>query len=186
MEAMKMVTIISETEAVPSSYPAAPSGLSTAAAALPAAMVWNRIEQWVAHRWTSRTVIWVLEGNGDFFVPLTPATVTATERWTDGAWAAYTVPTGPLGYCFETDGTYRITATVGGGSPTVPDSVKQAYLRIAEYMAADPGMRGASSYSVDLGGISENIDRNPAWLAKAIHNSGAADLLRPYRRAVQC
>ncbi len=182
-----MVQIVQETEAVPSSYPAAPSGLSTAAAALPAAMLWNRIEQWISHRYTSRTVTWVLEGNGNWFVPLTPATITASEMWVAGAWTAFTLVTGPLGYLFETDGTYRITATVGSGSPAVPDSVKQAYIRLAEHLTAiDAGIAGASRHSLSMGDLTESIDRNPAWVAKAIHNSGAADLLRPYRRAVQC
>jgi hypothetical protein len=51
-----MATTIRQTEGVPGDYPVAPSGLSTAAAALDAQMIWQRIEAYVAHRWHEREV----------------------------------------------------------------------------------------------------------------------------------
>lgn len=50
---------------------------------------------------------------------------------------------------------------------------------------ADPaGTAGASAVTLDLtSGVKVETQRNPAWLARAMHNSGAGDLLRPYRRA---
>ncbi|MBV1865828.1 MAG: hypothetical protein KUG74_15535 [Rhodobacteraceae bacterium] len=42
---------------------------------------------------------------------------------------------------------------------------------------------GATSYSLNLGGnMDQAITRNQAWKARAMQNSGAGDLLRPYRR----
>ena len=52
-------------------------------------------------------------------------------------------------------------------------------------MAAETGTliaTGAAEESLQVGGIQMSYQRDPKWRAKAIHNSGAADLLRPYRR----
>jgi len=41
-----------------------------------------------------------------------------------------------------------------------------------------------TSHSVEIGDdIKETFDRPATWAAKAMQNSGAGDLLRPYRRA---
>jgi hypothetical protein len=72
---------------------------------------------------------------------------------------------------------------VGGG--TVPAAVNEAYRRLAEYLAStDDAPAGASDYSAGLGSgaITESFSRAPTWVARALINSGAADLLRPYRR----
>lgn len=59
-----------------------------------------------------------------------------------------------------------------------------SYRQLAEYLADEHDRAGVSEYSVNMGGaISEACKRNPAWLARALDLSGAADLLRPYRRA---
>jgi hypothetical protein len=51
-------------------------------------------------------------------------------------------------------------------------------------MADASDRAGVSSYTVGMGGaVEESYQRNPAWMARAIQNSGAGDLLRPYRRA---
>ena len=178
-----MAETTQQSEAIPASYPTAPSGLSTAAAALDASMVWQRIESYVAHRWTARAVIWIVEGAGDWCAPLTPATVSATETWQNYAWATATLnPTAYGGYVLPGDGPYRFTASVGSGTP--PDAVLNAYRRLAEYMAEDTGtFSGATSESSDIGPVTLSVTRNQAWMARALQNSGAADLLRPYRRA---
>lgn len=178
-----MIDLLERTEAIPASYPAAPSGLTTAAEALDPDMIWQRIEAYVAHRWTDREVTWIVEGAGRWAPDLTPCTITATEVWFADAWAAVEPTPSPTGgYDFAGPGPYRITADVGGG--TVPASVNEAFRRLAEYLAEPTDRHGASSYSANIGGdISENYDRNPAWLARAMQYSGAGDLLRSYRRA---
>lgn len=165
------------------SFPGAPEGLSDAAAALDSDAIWQRLEAFIAYRWSEREVIWIAEGPGEWAAPLSPiATLTATEHWTGQAYAAADPPAGPLGGLVLEDGIYRITAQVGAAP--VPANAAEAFRRLAEYLAAsDEGAPGASSLSVNIGPLSENIRRNPAHIARAIHNSGAADLLRKYRRA---
>ena len=176
-----MVTTIHQEESV-ESYPDAPAGLSDEAQALDAAMIWSRLEQWIAHRWSERTAVWIAEGVGEWIPPLRPATITETEIWDGESWGPVAQIAAPRGLTLLSRGPYRITATVGEGP--VPEGAQEAYRRLAEYLAAsDEGAPGASSYAVNIGQLSETIRRNPAHIAKAIHNSGAADLLRPYRRA---
>jgi len=174
--------ILKRDESIPASYPAVPSGLSTAAAALDSDMIWARIESYIAHRWTARAVIWTIAGPGEWQPDLTPATISATEIWQNDSWTAETLTDGPLGcYVLDGDGPYRITASVGSG--TVPAGVNEAFRRLAEYMAETTNKHGASSYSLSVGPIDINETRAPAWMARAMQNSGAGDLLRPYRRA---
>lgn len=176
------MAVIQQIEAMPSSYPAAPSGLSPAAAALDPSFVWHRIESYVAHRWTARPVTWVAEGLGVFEPPLTPATITKAEIWTSDGWEEVTLPAAPLGGVFlPGKGPYRFTATVGGGD--VPAAVLEAYRRFAEYASAKPGKPGAYSESISAGSVSLSHRRSSTWMAQALQNSGAADLLRTYRRA---
>ncbi|PKP65964.1 MAG: hypothetical protein CVT85_04565 [Alphaproteobacteria bacterium HGW-Alphaproteobacteria-7] len=177
-----MIELIKQIEAIPANNPGLPDGLSDAAESLNSQAVWARIENYIAHRFTPREVVWTLDGCGDWTVPLTPATITASERWNGEAWEAFTLPVGPYGYSLGAEGQYRITADVGGG--TVPPAILEAYRRLAEYLADVPDRAGVSQYSVNMGGaINESYSRSAAWIARAIENSGAADLLRPYRRA---
>lgn len=178
-----MIDVIKQFEAVPVAYPLAQASLSTEAAALDADMIWQRIEAYTAHRFTEREVVWTLIGNGgDQFNPrLTPVVSREEHVWRQDAWTSLMLLDGPLGICLPHDGTYRITAQVGAGP--VPTAVSEAFRRLAEYLADDPGTAGASSTSVAIGPIQEELERNPAWVAKAMQYSGAGDLLRPYRRA---
>jgi hypothetical protein len=174
-----MAETIKQDEATPASYPAAPSGLSAAAAAIDPAIVWQRIDAYTARRYAARAVTWVVEGPGEWVPPLAPATVSATEIWNGAAWEAVTLSPSPLGgYVLPGCGPYRFTASVGAG--TVPAAVNEAYRRLAEYLASAPqpaGVRqenveGVGSFEYDLTGV-----------ARAMERSGAGDLLRPYRRA---
>jgi hypothetical protein len=175
-----MAVTIKQTEAAPEGWPDAPDNLSTAAAALSADMIWQRIEAYTAYRYTARTVTWIVEGPGGWQPPLAPATVSTVEIWQDDAWAAVTLSPSPLGgYCLPGCGPYRFTASVGGGD--VPANVLEAFRRLAEYMAAKPGKAGARQESVAAGSITISSTRDPAWLANAMQNSGAADLLRGLR-----
>lgn len=177
-----MVEVLSRTEALPASYPPKPSGLSDAANALDADVIWQRLESWIAYRWRARDVTWIVRGPGEWVADLTPATVTETERWTGRAWESVELEASPLGGLeLPAAGPYRIAATVGGGS--VPPAGEEAYRRLAEYWAEAVERHGAGRLEIDLGGLRESFDRNPAWRARALHLSGAADLLRPYRRA---
>jgi hypothetical protein len=174
-------TTIKQDESAPSAYPDAPSGLSTAAAALDADMIWQRIESYVAHRWTSRAIVWTVEGCGEWVPPLTAATITTTEIWRGDEWQEITLRPSPLGGYVLTGGTYRFTGTVGSG--TVPAAVNEAFRRLAEYMAAKPGAPGTSRERVTAGSVTVDKSRSASWAAQAISNSGAGDLLRTFRRA---
>lgn len=178
-------TTLKQAEIVPESYPAAPSGLSTAAAALDAAMVWQRIERYVAYRWTAREATWIVEGPGEWHPPLSPAALTTTSLWRDDIWTEVELPPSPFGgYVLPGSGLYLIIGTVGGGdpAPVVPAAVNESYRRLAEYFAAKPGRAGVSSERVTAGSLTVQRAQDPAWLGKAMENSGAADLLRSYRR----
>lgn len=177
-----MAATLKEVEAIPASYPAAPAGLSPAAAALNADALWQRLEAYCRVRWTARQVVWTVEGEGAWEAPLQPSTLNTVEVWESGAWVECTPAASPWGgYELPGDGPYRITADVGGGD--VPAAVSEAFRRLAEYLADDPDRSGVSSFSVSLGGsIEESYQRNPAWVARGLDLSGAADLLRPYKR----
>ena len=163
-------------------YPATPSGLSTAAAALDPDHIWQRIESYIAFRWTDREVIWIVDGSGEWCPRLSPSSVTATEEWVDLSWSAIAPDASALGgFVFDGSGPFKVTADVGSGSP--PSGVDEAFRRLAEYWAdSSPGPAGATSSSHDVGGFAVSHDRSASWLAKAMQNSGAADLLRNYRR----
>lgn len=163
-------------------YPDAPTGLSTESAAIDPGVIWSRIEAYICHRFTARPVVWTVEGPGEWQPPLTPATITAAQVWAGEVWQAVDLSPAPDGFRLISQAPYRITATVGGGA--VPAAVSEAFRRLAEYLVETDDKAAASSYSVNIGSaISENYSRNPAWLARAMINSGAGDLLRPYRRA---
>jgi hypothetical protein len=175
-------TTIRQNEAVPETWPDAPGNLSTAAAALDTGLIWHRLESYIAWRWTSRAVVWTVEGCGCWQPPLAPATISTVEVWQDDAWQAVTLSPSPLdGYVLPGAGPYRFTGTVGDDAGDVPAGVLEAYRRFAEYIAAKPGKPGASSESVTAGSVSVSIRRSASWMAAAMQNSGAADLLRTYR-----
>jgi len=106
-----MVEILKRDESIPAAYPAVPSTMSAAAAALDAGMIWARIEAYIAHRWTARAVVWTVAGPGEWSPDLTPASVSATEIWQNDSWATETLTAGPLGgYVLDGAGPYRFTA----------------------------------------------------------------------------
>lgn len=183
-----MAETLKQVEAVPASWPAVPDGLSDGAAAVDPAAIWTRLEGWCAHRWSAREVVWTVQaGAGDAWAPpLAPVASLTGERWAGEAWAPSTgILRGPMGFHIPANGTWRLTGQVGEGPP--PAAALEAYRRFAEYLAGARELTdepGASSSRASLGGSLEfEIDRNPAWKAKALAWSGAADLLRPYRRA---
>lgn len=173
-----MTATIKQTEGVPASYPTI-SGYSGAELA----RVWQRIESYVAHRWTERDIEWIVEGPGHWHPPLTPATIATVDVWSSAdEWETADLSPSPYGgYWLPATGPYRFTGTAGGG--TVPAAVEEAFRRLAIYMASKPGKAGARSENIQAGSVTVSYDRSPAWLGDAMRNSGAADLLRTYRRA---
>lgn len=179
------VVVLEFSETPPTTWPEPPAGLSAAAAAIPPGALWPRLELWARTRWAARAVEWVIAGPGPWRPPLPGATITATEIWSGTAWATATgadAPlAGPLGALYPAAGPYRVRATLGAGA--APPAALEAYRRLAEYLAAqDPGP--ATRYSIEVGALTEAHLRPADWAAKAIFQSGAADLLRPYRRLV--
>jgi hypothetical protein len=178
-----MAATLKQTEAAPDDYPDPPDGLSAAAAAIDPAVIWQRIESYVVWRFSVRDVEWVVEGDGCWSPPLTPVTISATSSWQSDAWQTVDdLRPAPMGgYVLPGVGPYRVIGTAGSDDD-VPAIVLEAYRRLAEYMAA-------TSFE-DVGLRSENVPNiwqgeygSPSWRAKALQDSGAADLLRNYRRA---
>ncbi|MEM9341417.1 MAG: hypothetical protein AAGA87_00060 [Pseudomonadota bacterium] len=174
--------ILQTIEDFPATYPDAPADLSTEAAALDPDALWRRIEAYIAHRWTERQVAWIVEGPGCFTPTLTPATITSVEIWQTGEWQSVTLSPAPLGQVLPGAGPYRFTANVGAG--TVPPDVMAAFRRLAEYLrkSGEDTSPGSRSTGVSMGEINLSTERAPTWIARALDYSGAADLLRPYRR----
>ena len=175
------VEIFREIEDAPASYPPPPGDMSTEAQSQDATALWRRIEAWVRHRWGERQVVWLVKGTGTFEPPLRPATIDTVERWGDGAWESATYEPSPFGIELAGGEYFRVTATVGeAGDP--PDDVVEAYRRLAEYLGDDAFLgRVVTSGSRNIGDMSINADRPANWQARALHSSGAADLLRRYR-----
>jgi hypothetical protein len=187
MEGMMAVTV-QQLESEPSEYPELPEDfLSADAAAIDPAIVWERLEAWCAHRWAERDVSWVVEGPGEWVPPLTPVTIATVEVWSSAdLWEAATLSPSPLGgYWLPASGPYRFTGTAGDAEP--PAAVLEAFRRLAEYFAAaagdDPSRAGSRSHEFSIGELRESVARSPSWVGMAMQNSGAADLLRQYRRA---
>ncbi len=178
-----MTELLKESEAVPAYHTGQSGGLSQAAVTLDANMIWQRIEAYTRTRYTPREVVWIVEGGEgeNWTPPLSPIVSQTAEKWESGAWVSTALPDGPVGLCLPSDGVFKVTAQVGAGAP--PKAVSEAFRRLAEYMADDTDRAGVTSYSVNMGGaILESYQRSAAHMARALQNSGAADLLRPYRR----
>lgn len=151
--------------------------------------LWQRIEAYIAHRFSERAVTWIVEGPGEWEPPLAPATIASVDIWNGTAWETCTAPDAPLGgYWLAGEGPYRFQGTVGAG-PT-PAPVLEAYERLSDFLADvkdDEGQlvrpAGVSQWRRDVGDVSFEATQNSAWIARALELSGAADLLRPYRRA---
>lgn len=173
-----MIEILSQQEAEPEAYPVIGGVVSPAVEAA----AWQRIEHYTAVRFVERAVVWTVRGPGDWLPPLRPVADLSAEIWDGAEWLATTLDPAPLGYSLAREGPYRITATVGAGP--VPDAVNLAAERLAAYLATEnPAPVGARSYSAEVGQLSESITFEAGHAGRALINSGAADLLRPYRRA---
>lgn len=172
--------LLKQIETPPAAYKTV-TGLSTAAAALPAGPIWQRIENWIAYRWPKRTVAWIVEGSGIFFPPLADWTVTTIER-SGQTWEETDLGVGVTGIWLEGH-TYRVTAQVGSDGD-LPDAVAESYRRLAEYLAEVDFMpAGVTRFSEAIGPLTTTTTRAAHAKAQALQLSGAADLLRPWRTA---
>ncbi|NLS03294.1 hypothetical protein HGP14_07905 [Rhizobium sp. P32RR-XVIII] len=167
-----MAVTIKQTEGAPESYPVLDPAVSDS--------VWQRIEAYTAHRYTTRSIEWIVEGCGEWHPPLAPATISTVEVWRGDVWASDILSPSPMGgYCL-TGGTYRFTGTVGGGE--VPAAVSEAAQRLSAYMAASIKSAGLTRERVTAGSVTVDKSRSASWAAQAMANSGAGDLLRNFRR----
>ncbi len=182
-----MATLLREDEATPASWPAVAGHFPTRDAetgdddnpSVDPAVTWRRIEEWTAHRWTPRSVTWIVQGPGEFTPRLRPFTLATVESFDDAAgdWTAATAAPTALGGLMLDAAIYRISGAAGDGS-TPPEAVLEAWRRLHEYSLgiARQWWGEAAIYR------SEDRQAPAGWAAKAIHLSGAADLLRSYRR----
>lgn len=173
-------TTIKTIEAVPDEYPSVT--VSTEAAPfLPAA--WARIESYIALRTTERAVEFVAEGPGDWQAPLRPVTLATVEEWRGAEWAVTTLDASPLGgLILKCTGPYRLTGTAGDDDAEVPAVLTEAVRRLAEY-TAQIEFENVGNRSANVPDVWSGEFASPSWRARALQDSGAADLLRAYRRA---
>jgi hypothetical protein len=178
------MTTVKINEGRPAEWPDPPFPLGTAAAAIEPEVIWRRIESWIAWRWGERPCAFIAEGGcGSWRAPLHPFTVETTEVWNGDGWEAVTLPADPLGGVkLGSAEAYRFTGTLGSDEDP-PEDVLEAYRRLAGYFSETEHHPGASSYTDEIGSLRRIEERAPTWLARALQHSGAADLLRPYRRA---
>ena len=161
-------------ESPPESYPEI-EGLTASAAD------WQRLETWIAYRWGVRDVNFAVEGAGEWIAPLTPFTATTTDVWQNDQWQAVIPRNGARGIILDTEEIYRIVGTVGSEEDP-PAAIVEALRRLAKYSASIP-LQGSAA-RIKSGNLS--LTMQPDWTARAMQYSGAADLLRPYRRLGLC
>lgn len=167
-----MTRIIAQVESLPESYPAV-DGVT--GAALDTA--WQRIEHYIAWRYSPRSVIWRVEAHkGEWCPPLAPVVSLTVQEGDD---MPYAPEIGPMGGWKLPYGVLTVTATVGAGP--VPAAVSEAVSRYAKLIATTKTMPvGATRFS--SGTFNASVRREELNPAMALVNSGAADLLRAYRR----
>ena len=169
-----MNLILSQIESQPEAYPAV-EGVSGDALA----MAWQRVEHYTKQRFASRAVVWTVQGDTSrvWYAPLGPI-ISIEGEIIDGGVPFTPTPCG-IGWWLP-NGPVSLMAIVGAGP--VPAAVSTAVRRLANYYDADvPIPGGVRSYSLNVGDMSESMTVVAGRFAKAMQESGAADLLRPYR-----
>lgn len=144
---------------------------------------WLRIEEWTAYRWAARNVVFIVDGAGEWTPPLSPFTLSTAESWQDDAWTPATLrPTALGGFVFDECKTWRVTGVLGS-TAAPPENVMEAVRRLARYFsetensrATDGGLRRIDRHE------KTSVELQTGWSAKAMQYSGAADLLRSYRK----
>ena len=197
--------ICDEAEFPPLAYPDVPhAALALPDYGKPAAWVWQRIEKYCNWRWTPREVQIEVDGCGWISLPVRPLRVTKLEyfdemvsyRWSETSWTEFTPASAARqrgGKIYSPFNHTRITGIAGEDNPA-PEAVIHAAVRLHTYLAhGSEGFplwatsRSHTAETNDGEGVSSNrnesFQRPANYIAKAMQNSGAADLLRPYRRA---
>jgi hypothetical protein len=164
---------LAQTEGTPEAWPDLELSEGVSASA-----VWQRLEARMAHRFAPRPVVWIVRGPGWWRAPLGPVVEIGFEGWAEG-WQPVEVRAGPLGW-YVGHGEHRATATVGAGP--VPEAVIEAARRLGGYLAAQD-RPGITQWSEAIDGASAQAARPKEHMARALDQSGAGDLLRPWRRA---
>lgn len=159
-------------EGAPETYPAVEGVTGDALA-----VAWQRVEHYIAYRFAPRDVTWYVLGDGcEWHPPLAPV---VSLTISSGGETPYAPEAGETGGWVLPDGIVTVTATVGAGP--APEAVTEAVKRLAGYQAsASPlpnGVTRISSGSLDIA-----VRADMVHPAQALINSGAADLLRAYRR----
>ena len=169
-----MIRAIRQEEALPASYPAVEGVPAGALAA-----TWQRIEHYTAHRFAPRQVVWRLDTDaGEWHPPLGPVVLISAQQ---PGGDPFTPEAGPMGGYMLPEGHVTVTATVGAGP--VPGAVSEAVRRLNIYLAVSDGMMVDGMLN-----IPRSTDERPPleWrdvpAGMALIKSGAADLLRAYRR----
>lgn len=135
---------------------------------------WQRIEWWVNTRWSERAVTYVVEGPGEWTARLEPFSIVTSEVWCNDSWQTAELRPSPLGGVILPDaGPYRITGTAGSDT-SPPEAAKEAWRRLHEYLLATANLKYHESAA--------NEGVATGWAAREMQLSGAADLLRPWRR----
>lgn len=150
-------------------------------------IAWARIESYIAHRWPERAVTFTVEGPGTWAPPLRPVAIETVETWDGEGWQETTLPPSPYGgFVLPDCGPFRFTGSAGDDDADAPTLVLAAVRRLAEYFAqasgdvSPPGARSSTISVNDVGSLA--IERAATWQAMALQASGAADLLRSFRR----
>lgn len=168
----KEQAILTQLEGIPESYPAV-EGVTGSALTV----AWQRIEYHIAFRYTPRSVEWrVLSTGCEFIPPLAPVTGIEIQVGDD---APYSPEIGPVGGYMLPCGLVTITGSVGAGP--APAVVLEAVRRYAKYIEAGSRLPiGVNRFSSGDADVSIRGDQVSPSLAMI--NSGAGDLLRPFRR----
>lgn len=196
-----MAELMREIEALPESWPVIPdaelihvTNPTGQTVRDDLSWVWQRIEAYCRERWTPREVVWLVQGCGQWEPPLSPVRLIQVESWS-GEWLPSSAAVSPWGHVGLSGDAHRITALVGEGNP-VPPAVMKAAARMANYLiqqidGSDPDLWATKMRwivtpeaveQVQPARTEESYERAPDYIAKALQYSGAADLLRPYRR----
>jgi hypothetical protein len=174
------------TEGQPAAWPVI-AGLSDAAARVPPGVVWGRVEAWITTRWPERSAVAIVQGPGRWQPALSPFTVATVETWAQNAWALLDTEqvaqiASPLGFTLDGEALFRFTGVLGDDDATVPGAVLEAARRLAEFFAMGQNEGGAAFHEAEKLGDYSRHGRPVNWMARPLELSGAADLLRPWRR----
>ena len=170
-----MTVTLRQTESLPGEYPAV-TGVPDASLT----MSWQRIEHYIAWRFSEREVTWHVQSDGcEWHAPLKPV---VSLSGVDENGEAIVIEDGATGGYSLPEGIVTLTATVG--AEAAPEAVLEAVRRPNAYLAVSDLMiyDAAAGQSATDDGEEPILKWNNVHPGKAMQNSGAADLLRAYRR----